>query len=113
MTDHQIQDNEQQSLKQDALAHLWRWLSPDKDQAGQQYENLRRKLIELFGRRGVPVLAQHELADETLDRVGRKLAEGEVIHHPEPMAYVYGVARHVLSEFWRRQNRREKTEVKF
>jgi RNA polymerase sigma factor (sigma-70 family) len=112
MTDDQIQDNEQ-SLKEDALAHLWRWLSPDKEQAGLRYEILRQKLVELFARRQVPVLFLHELADETLDRVGRKLAEGEVIHNPEPMAYVHGVARNVLSEFWRRHSRSEKEETPF
>ncbi|MBP6821981.1 MAG: sigma-70 family RNA polymerase sigma factor [Acidobacteria bacterium] len=112
MIDHQIQDNEQ-PLKKDALAHLWRWLSSDKEQAGLRYETLRRKLVELFARRQVPALFLYELADETLDRVGRKLAEGEVIHNPEPMAYVYGVARNVLSEFWRNHTRREKEETTF
>ncbi|MFN0110684.1 MAG: RNA polymerase sigma factor [Blastocatellia bacterium] len=98
-------------MKQNALAHLLRWLSPDKEQAGIIFESLRRKLVEVFVRRGVPTLFLYELADETLDRVGRKLAEGEVIRHPEPMAYVYGVARHVLSEFWRKQSLKEKTEL--
>lgn len=110
MSNHQIQDNEQ-LLKQNAVAHLLRRLSPDKEQAGRIYESLRRKLVEIFARRGVPTLFLYELADETLDRVGRKLAAGEVIHHPEPMAYVHGVARNVLNEFWRKQSRREKTEV--
>lgn len=110
MTDHQIQGNEQ-SMKQDAMTHLLLWLSPDKEQAGQLYERLRRKLIELFARKGVPNLTLPELADETLDRVGRKLAEGEVIRNPEPMAYVHGVAVHVLSEFWRKQTRKTKHEI--
>ncbi len=96
---------------QDVLETLLSWLSPDKDQAGQLYERLRRKLVELFARRGVPTLFWHELADETLDRIGRKLAEGETIHNPEPMAYAFGVSQFVLSEFWRRQRRRVGAET--
>jgi len=98
MTDHQPQNK-------DGLDALLRWLSPDSEQAGQRYLSLRRALIEIFARRGVPSFALDELADETLDRAGRKLADGEVIHHPEPMAYLHGVARHVLSEYWRKQSR--------
>ena len=116
MTDDQIQDKEQQAFRRafkDALVHLLRWLSPDEEQAGQHYEKLRRKLLELFARRGVPSSAIEELADETLDRVGRKLAAGEVVQHPEPMAYVHGVARNVLSEYWRRQSQRVNKEVLF
>lgn len=97
MTDHQ-------SWNKDALGPLLRWLSPDREQAGQRYVSLRQRLIELFARRGAPSLALDELADETLDRAGRKLASGEIIHHPEPMAYLHGVARHVLSEYWRKQS---------
>lgn len=95
----------------DVLETLLSWLSPDKEQAGRVYERLRRKLVELFARRGVPTLFWHELADETLDRIGRKLAEGETIQNPEPMAYAFGVARFVLIEFWRRQHRRIQSET--
>ena len=95
----------------DVLETLLSWLAPDKEQAGRVYERLRRKLVELFARRGVPTLFWHELADETLDRIGRKLAEGETIQNPEPMAYAFGVARFVLIEFWRRQHRRIQSET--
>lgn len=93
------------------MDYLLHWLSPEKEVAGQQYERLRRRLIEIFARRGVPSSAIEELADETLDRVGRNLAAGEVIQNPEPMAYVYGVARNVLSEHWRKQTRKMNKEV--
>ncbi len=117
MTDHQIPDKEERAFTHafidDAPAHLLRWLSPDEEQAAQRYERLRGKLLELFARRGVPSCVREELADETLDRVGRKLANGEAIQNPEPMAYVHGVARHVLSEYWRKQKQQVRSEVLF
>jgi DNA-directed RNA polymerase specialized sigma24 family protein len=39
-----------------------------------------------------------DLADETLDRVARKLADGETIRAAEPERYVAGVARMVALE---------------
>lgn len=111
MTDYQLQNDERQFPRKDALEALLNWLSADNDQAGLIYERLRRKLVEFFARRGAPTLFWHELADETLDRIGRKLAEGETIHNPEPTAYAFGVARYVLSEFWRRQRRRVESET--
>lgn len=119
MTDHQVQEKEEHiytpaiapATTDNAMAHLLRWLSPEKEGAGDQYERLRRRLSEIFARRGVPSSAIEELADETLDRVGRNLAAGEVIHNPEPMAYVYGVARNVLSEHWRKQSWKTNNEI--
>jgi len=123
MTDHHPLNKEEQTftsaftpvpapaIKEEALAHLLRWLSLDKEQAGLRYENLRRRLIELFARRGAPSFVLDELADDTLDRVGRKLAAGEVIQNPEPMAYIHGVACNVLNEYWRQQSRRVNHEV--
>ena len=54
--------------------------------------------MEFFDRRGVP--SADALADETLDRVARKLGQGEDIQHVR--AYCYGVARHVHME-WQRE----------
>lgn len=94
-----------------ALAFLLRWLSPDEEQAVQQYQKLRRKLTELFARRGVSPSALEELADDTLERTGRRLAEGEVIRQQEPMAYLHGVAGNVLHEYWRALQQRAVREV--
>ncbi|MDX2034432.1 MAG: hypothetical protein SF339_27400 [Blastocatellia bacterium] len=44
-----------------------------------------------------------ECADETLDRVARKLAEGEQVDRLLP--YAYGVAKYVLLEYRRRPDR--------
>ncbi|MEP7339786.1 MAG: hypothetical protein ABI977_18755 [Acidobacteriota bacterium] len=90
---------------------LLRWLSPDESQAARHYQSLRHKLVELFRRRGVLSSVLDELADETLDRVGRKLSAGEVIQHPEPMAYLHGVADNVLREYWRKLQQQTSREI--
>lgn len=84
-------------LSTENLEQLLARLGPDREAAGREYEAVRRKLIDFFDRRGVP--SADALADETLDRVARKLAEGADVQHLR--AYCYGVARHVSME-WRR-----------
>ena len=68
-------------------------LHPDAEQAGQEYERLRRALVRFFDWRGA--IAPEECADETLDRLARKLADTVVedVRH-----YAHGIARLVLLE---------------
>jgi DNA-directed RNA polymerase specialized sigma24 family protein len=76
-------------------------LAPSREEAGQTYERLRQRLIRLFeGRR---VLDPESAADETLDRLARRLAEGVAVN--EPAAYVLGIARMVALERDRRGRR--------
>lgn len=76
------------------------WLSPDREEAGMKYEELRRKLVKHFSRGGCHV--PDELADETLDRASKSVAEGKVDRSVDPNAYCFGIARNVLREYWRR-----------
>jgi DNA-directed RNA polymerase specialized sigma24 family protein len=69
-------------------------LDENPGRAGSRYEELRRRLI-LFFRLKQPADAE-QLADEVLDRVARRVAEGLEILKIE--AYVLGVARFVLRE---------------
>ena len=69
-------------------------LDENPGRAGLRYEELRRRLI-LFFRLKQPADAE-QLADEVLDRVARRVAEGLEILKIE--AYVLGVARFVLRE---------------
>ena len=85
-------------LSTESLEQLLARLGPDSETAGREYEAVRRKLIDYFDRRGVP--SADALADETLDRVARKLGQREDIQSVR--AYCYGVARHVHME-WRRE----------
>ncbi len=69
-------------------------LDPDRERAGRHYEITRRKLLEFFEARGSSTPEEH--ADETFDRVMRKITEGETIHNFGN--YCYGVARYVWIE---------------
>src|SRR5688572_12351522 len=69
-------------------------LDSDREHAGRVYENLRRKLLEFFEARGSCTPEEH--ADETFDRVMRRIAEGEKIENPS--SYCYGVAKFVWME---------------
>lgn len=69
-------------------------LSDDPERAGELFVHLQNKLIRYFGWNLCPNV--DELADEVLDRVARRVAEGEQIS--SPVSYVLGVARRVLLE---------------
>ena len=69
-------------------------LAPDSTQAGVRYEKLRARLIAFFLRRMLP--APEDLADETINRLARRLFEGEEVASIE--AYALGIARYVLKE---------------
>jgi DNA-directed RNA polymerase specialized sigma24 family protein len=85
-------------LTQDAFDVLLARLDPDPQRAGHEYESIRRRLITFFECRGSAV--PEELADETINRVARRMSEGTDIRAGNPAGYFYGVARNVLSEFW-------------
>ena len=91
-------------LDGEAFRRLLSRLDPDPEAAGERYEVLRRKLLLFFAGRGCP--EPEEGADETLDRVTRKVAEGERIE--DLGAFAYGVARRVLSEAGRRDRSRRR-----
>jgi DNA-directed RNA polymerase specialized sigma24 family protein len=101
-----------------SLAALLKALGPDADQAGRKYAKLRERLARFFEWNRVD--NADELADETLDRLARRLrsAEGagadgdangnsreKTIERPEEFAA--GIARLVLFEQRRRQMRAE------
>jgi DNA-directed RNA polymerase specialized sigma24 family protein len=76
-------------------------LAPEREAAGLEYERLHRRLRAFFESHGS--LEPDRDADETLDRLARKLCEGHVIR--DVPAYVHGLARNVLRETWRRARR--------
>lgn len=82
------------TLTPEAFERLLASLDADRERAGQRYENMRRKLIEFFEARGSNSPADH--ADETINRVARRLDEGESVH--DLSAYFYGVARLLFKE---------------
>jgi DNA-directed RNA polymerase specialized sigma24 family protein len=86
-----------------AFATLLARLGPDAEQAGVAYEHLRRALVSFFAWRGATT--PEECADETLDRLARRLDEGMVVENPA--GFARGIARLVLREHWRRSEIRE------
>ncbi len=82
------------SLTQDAFEKLLNSFSQDRDEAGAQYEIIRRKLVRFFEWRAIE--AADERADETINRVARRIAEGQIIDNLR--SYFYGVARMVFME---------------
>jgi len=85
-------------MTQDAFNLLLACLDHDQQRAGQKYEDLRRGLIVFFESRGSS--SPQDLADDTINRVARRLAEGREIYVENPASYFYGVARNVLKEHW-------------
>lgn len=86
---------ERWELTRESFAQLLLRLDPDAERAAAEYEILRRRLIDFFDWRNVPAAA--DLADETIDRIARRLAEGERVQHLR--AFAYGVARYVHLEW--------------
>lgn len=87
------------TLTQDAFDQLLSAFDADREVAGKKYLELRGNLLRLFEWRGCPFPEDH--ADETINRVARKLSEGETIR--EPAQYAIGVARLLLLEIRKRQ----------
>src|SRR4026209_1657872 len=76
-------------LTAEAFASLLNLLGTDRERAGARYEDLRRTLIRFFEWRGAPFPEEH--ADETFDRVARRLDEGVDVKNVG--AYCYTVAK--------------------
>ncbi len=83
-------------LTQASFDQLLSCLGSDRESAANAYLDLRRALFTYFAFRGVAD-ADH-LADETFDRVARRLSEGQTITTASPANYFYGVARNVWRE---------------
>jgi DNA-directed RNA polymerase specialized sigma24 family protein len=89
------------TLTQEAFDRLLAAFAPDRESAGKKYLELRNNLIRFFEWRGCPSPEDH--ADETVNRVARKIAEGEVIR--DPAHYSIGVARLLTLEIHKARER--------
>jgi DNA-directed RNA polymerase specialized sigma24 family protein len=93
--------NNKWALTKESFDALLSWLDRDLDSAARKYELIRTRLIKIFVCRGC--LESEHLADETIDRVARKLKEIEKTFTGEPARYFYGVANKVHLEYLRRK----------
>jgi DNA-directed RNA polymerase specialized sigma24 family protein len=84
------------SLTPTAFSGLLSWLDQGGNSEGQSYLEIRRRLVAYFDRKNCR--APDELADETMNRVARKLEELGTIETETPAKYCYVIARFVFLE---------------
>ena len=77
-------------------------LGGEPELAAERYEELRRMLVKFFEWRGTSY--PEECADETLNRVARKIDEGLIVQNI--FAYCYGIARLVFLEWAKSPDRK-------
>jgi DNA-directed RNA polymerase specialized sigma24 family protein len=88
-------------LTKEGFDRLLDSLDPDREAAALRYEMVRSKLINYFDWRDCPFPEEH--ADEAINRVIRKLDEGEQFR--DLSTYILGIARMMLLEIGRARNR--------
>jgi DNA-directed RNA polymerase specialized sigma24 family protein len=88
------------AIGQNDLELLLAWLDSDPGLAGEAYLRLHRKLTMFFSGRKCGAAAE-QLADDTLDRVIKKLQTDPSLTDASRSAYVFGVARKILQEHQR------------
>ena len=93
---------EEPQLTELAFNRLLEWLDDGIDSRGETYLEMRRRLASYFDRRNRR--AADELADETLNRIGKTLEHSHISTRP-PARYCYVVAKFVLLEDFRRERR--------
>src|SRR2546429_4063786 len=82
------------SLTRQAFDKLLAAFSPDADEGAKQYEALRTRLIRFFEWRSISLA--DDRADEVLNRVARRIDEGQQVNNVA--AYAYRVAYLVFLE---------------
>jgi DNA-directed RNA polymerase specialized sigma24 family protein len=87
-------------LRGEDFDRLLNWLDADRERAGLLYERIRWRLVTILASRGC-TLAE-ELADETIDRVARRVADIEEIYVGDKAIYFLGVMNNVHHEYLRR-----------
>src|SRR5690349_3308573 len=87
---------------QETFDLLLGWLSPDRDIAGQKYEEIRRALIRIFTWRGIS--DAESLADETINVVAQKVSEVAPHYAGDPKAYFHSVGQRLLMAYERQQH---------
>jgi RNA polymerase sigma factor (sigma-70 family) len=89
------------TITQDSFDALLEWLDPALERAAERYEVIRAGLIKIFVSHGL-VDAEH-YADETVDRVIKRLPEIRDTYVSDPIKYFHGVARNIIREAFRRK----------
>jgi DNA-directed RNA polymerase specialized sigma24 family protein len=93
------------TMTAEAFQRLLEWFDEGENSDGEKYLEIRQRLVSFFDRKNC--LNADELADETLNRVARRLTEAE-IESETPAKFCYITARFVFLESLREK---EKTNV--
>jgi len=91
------------TLTKEEFDQLLAWLDPDPGRAGDRYETIRHRLIAVFLNRQCD--EAEDLADETINRVAKKVPEFRATYVGDQERYFHGVARNVMREHRRRLTR--------
>src|SRR5271156_5139725 len=87
-----------------AFRQFLHWLDEGADSRGEKYLEMRRRLVAYFDRKNC--VAPDDLADETLNRVARRLEEeAGAITGTAPAQYCYITAKFVFLEYLREGSR--------
>ncbi|HJR61012.1 MAG TPA: hypothetical protein VJ813_16495 [Vicinamibacterales bacterium] len=88
-----------------SFQRLLAWLDTGVDSGGESYVEMRRRLSAYFDRKNCH--APDDLADETLNRIARRLEEEGSLDAGPPARYCYIVAKFVFLEYTREAKRVE------
>ena len=83
-------------ITSNAFHRLLEWLDEGADSDGQEYLEMRARMVAFFDRKNC--LLPEDLADETLNRVARRLQETDEITTETPAKYYNITARFVFLE---------------
>ncbi|MBX7169405.1 MAG: hypothetical protein K1X72_00520 [Pyrinomonadaceae bacterium] len=84
-------------LTQDDFEALLLWFSPDREEAGAKYEEIRNGLIRYFNFKGCS--EPENLADETINRVAKKFSTLDTNNSNKHITFFYGFASNIYKEF--------------
>lgn len=100
---------EENGLTKENFEVLLNWLDRNRENAAQKYEKIRQRLIRIFSGRGCS--EAEELADETFNRVMRKLPKVADGYSGNPALYFYGVADKIHLEWLRKQKKIQQLQL--
>ena len=103
-TSQSVAARQKWTLTQDAFDKLLLSLgSGDRESGSKKYLEIRSNLMRFFEWRGCAFPEDH--ADETINRMARKVADGQEIVNPA--GYTMGIARLLLLEIFKSQQREQ------
>ncbi|MFN0140045.1 MAG: hypothetical protein ACKVQW_08160 [Pyrinomonadaceae bacterium] len=98
------------SLDQAEFDGLLNWFSPNREEAGKRYESVRQGLTRYFRFKGCS--NEEDLADETINRVARKLPKLDLSAGNQPITIFFGFASKMFLEELKRTRKEIDIETK-